>query len=375
MTDSWGAAAAGATVEDGIERARMLLDLGRPQEAIGVCGQVIAAAPDDPRGWALLCLAHRQLGELVDALAAVNTAVVLDPGNGLWHLHAGRVLLAMGNNSLAVAAGHEAVRLEPLNAEFHAFLALAYADPSGVRNREFAQRGRLTRNQAKVAEQHAQRAIELNPTLTTGHFAAGYVAAARRRRRAARKHYLDVLALNPHDVPSQNNLAALDLGRLRLGGAGAGFVGAVQTDPGFDKARLNVRRTIHAQLAVIETMGWTVYIAFFLWAIATSSDWTPGYRVQLGPRCAGACLVSVVGAALLWWCWCRTHPAVRSMAVRLFATEHRLWLRSALNLVVLGCFWVGAVGRGGMVGAVYLAGALVIPVAWLNWRGYVGATR
>lgn len=363
--------ASGPQADDFVRQARTLLELHRPAEAARSASLAIADSPSDPRGWGLLSLCHSELGEHRHALDAIGTAVRLDPNNADWHLQASHVLQELDRKRDSIRAAKEAVRLNPTSVPAHAALAIAHA------RRGSGQRilGILGPGDVRSAERHARQAISLDPTSVSGQFAAGYVAAAGRRRRAARKHYLAALAIDPHHVPAQNNLAVLDLHALRLRRGGRGFVGVLQAEPSFDKARINVLHTVYLQLAVFEAVAWGLYLMLFIAVAGASAVPQVGYTVTVGPRtllalvCSAGYLLSV---AMLWK---GLHPALRGLAARRIASDPWLWLNAAANAFMFGCLWVVELGSGAAVAKVYLAGLLALPFAVLTYIASKSRTR
>lgn len=351
-----------SSFEDFLADAATLLELGRPEEAGRSAGWAVAAAPADPRGWWLLSLAHSGLGEGRLALEAASQAVARDPLDAAMHRRASECLSAVGLAQQAVVAATEAVRLDPLIADGHARLAVALAV---ARPRQLVFGRQLGRG-SRAATQHAERAVALAPASATAHFAAGFVAAAAGEPQLARGHYSQALAIDPTMAAAQNNLAQLDLSRGRFRDGGAGFAGAVRTNPRFDRARRNVERTVYAQLLVHHALAAVVYVGFAMSAAGAAAATGPAYRVQPGPRGVAAVLVLVGSAGWAAWTWRRSATPVRLIASRMAATRGWLWLVAILDTLVVGCFVAGAAGVGAAVAGVYGAGLIAMPVIALS---------
>ena len=172
------------------ERAQVLLDLGRPQEAVGVLHQALAQSPGDARALSLLSLAHGNTGDHREALRWADQAVAAAPGGEWGHRLRAVHLLNLNAPGDALRAAEEAVRLEPQT-------------PATVQTLV----GTLMRlNRVRDAEAAAERLRLLAPEACSSHETLSSVALRRRKWREAEAHCRRALALRADSYPGLNNL-------------------------------------------------------------------------------------------------------------------------------------------------------------------------
>jgi tetratricopeptide (TPR) repeat protein len=80
--------------EDQLQRARLLLELQKWEEALPLLQELTNADPENSEAWALVCAAFVGLGDLDRALRAAELAVLADPYGTEPHLWRGKTLLA-----------------------------------------------------------------------------------------------------------------------------------------------------------------------------------------------------------------------------------------------------------------------------------------
>ncbi len=102
-------------------------------EAVMNYRRVIDAAPNWVEAHINLGVALYQMGCVEDARAAFETAVRLDPENGISRYNLGCVLEEQGQTDRAIEHLRQAALLMPSHADVHFNLALAY-DKSGARD-------------------------------------------------------------------------------------------------------------------------------------------------------------------------------------------------------------------------------------------------
>jgi len=183
-----------------LERARALLDVGRPGEALRLLSAHVASVPDDAAALCLTALCQLRLDQPEAAEQAASAAARLTPQDEWPHRLRSCALRELGRIREAVAAAREAVRLAPDAWEPHVELATALL---------------ATRWQKRQAYPVAKRAVELAPEEANAHVALGVACSARGRRREERAAYLRALELDPGHVLALNNLAATDVDRGR----------------------------------------------------------------------------------------------------------------------------------------------------------------
>lgn len=126
------------------QRAQMLVDLGRPTEALPLLHRALGQTPDDDEALCLLSLAHWNLAQYDDALAWAERAVAARP-DGLWaHQLLACHLFNMGHSQRSLTASLEAVRLEPENAKGLKILGRAQLSTGDVSGAEETARQMLS---------------------------------------------------------------------------------------------------------------------------------------------------------------------------------------------------------------------------------------
>jgi tetratricopeptide (TPR) repeat protein len=123
------------------------LEMGQTQQAEDLLRQALAQSPEDASSHRYMAEALWRRGAGQEALAHMDEAVKLEPGNAALAVRAGEMSLASGGRDLALAHAERAIRLEPK-------LETAWA----LRGRCFRQM-----NQPDRALADLQRAVELAP--------------------------------------------------------------------------------------------------------------------------------------------------------------------------------------------------------------------
>lgn len=84
-------------VESQYQRARELIDAGKPAEAVPVLEAVIEAEPGNANAWNLLAFANRKLDKLDLSLEQYRKALALDPEHRGAHEYLGELYLRKGD--------------------------------------------------------------------------------------------------------------------------------------------------------------------------------------------------------------------------------------------------------------------------------------
>ena len=150
-------AAGGETAEQALTRALNAAKLRRVNEAIGICRDVLAAAPELPGALGLLGGILGQEGRVDEAIQLLESAVARSPQVANWHLNL--CALYRGKNMLdrALAAGLEAVKYSPETANHRVELALTH----------------LTRGELEQAGRHFREGIAKEPEAAAPHMGLG----------------------------------------------------------------------------------------------------------------------------------------------------------------------------------------------------------
>lgn len=182
-------------------RAQALLDTRRPEEAIALLGQAVAAHPGDARTLGLLSLAYLQSGDPGHALKTADEAAAASPTNPWPHRLRASALIKLGNASAALAAARQSVALAPYAVESHLMAGEALIAC-----------GQLT--EARAAAEYARG---LDPHRAEPSVLLSVVALRSRRWSEAEGHARAALAIDPENTAALNNLglALRNLGKRR----------------------------------------------------------------------------------------------------------------------------------------------------------------
>jgi Flp pilus assembly protein TadD len=201
--------------DDPLVRARTLLDLRRPEQAVELVQRHLAQHPSDAEALCLLATAHHDLGQDVLALDAANRARAAAPDWEYPHRLASSALLRAGRAADAADAARHARALQPDLWATHA--QLAYALGACLRWDE--------------AYDAAVAAVSLAPQEAEAHACGGYAAMGREWWDVAERALLRALELDPQHAGAHNNLAVVRLKRRQVGEAARGFSASAAADP------------------------------------------------------------------------------------------------------------------------------------------------
>jgi Flp pilus assembly protein TadD len=150
------------TAEQALTRALNAAKFRRVNEAIGICRDVLAAAPELPGALGLLGGILGQEGRVDEAIPLLEAAVARSPQVANWHLNL--CALYRGKNMLdhALRAGLEAVKHSPDTANHRVELALTH----------------LTRGEREEAGRHFREGIAKEPEAAAPHMGLGELLLA-----------------------------------------------------------------------------------------------------------------------------------------------------------------------------------------------------
>ncbi|MGH2718014.1 MAG: tetratricopeptide repeat protein [Actinomycetota bacterium] len=172
------------------QRGQALLAARRPEEAIGVFLQAVAADPSNLQNLCQLSLAYLQAGQYPEALAAANDAAVASPTSDWPQRLRASALLKMGIAESARAAAREAVKLAPVSSD--AYLMLAEAEAANHDLKE-----------AKSAAEHAR---DLAPRRAAPYVTLSMVDLRARHCPEAEAQARLALSIEPENTHALNNL-------------------------------------------------------------------------------------------------------------------------------------------------------------------------
>ena len=174
-------------------RARDKLRAGKPDQALALCREALAANPGDAQALNLTGIACFQTGKPEEALDVLKTAVAFSPDDPEIRTNLGNVLAALGQIEEAEFAYQDALKADPEYGEA-AFNHGVLLETTG------------RRADALTAY---QRALEITPDHAAARLGLGNVLRAMDRLDAARIAYQAALKHNPALAEARINLAAV----------------------------------------------------------------------------------------------------------------------------------------------------------------------
>ena len=310
------------------EAARHLIRAGRQQDAIGLLGRALAAAPDDYELHCLLAQAYIGLRRPADALGSAEQASRLAPQDEWPHRLRSIALRRLGRQREAVAAATESVRLAPQ--EPYARHSLAEAFLAAKRDDE--------------AYAQAYEAVRLAPENGDMYDLIGRCMIRKHMYRDAEASFRHALQLDPNDAAAHNNLGVVLNGTGHRVEAVKEFNEAARLDPSFETARRNLYSGTRFLLGGGSAV-FLIYLALRAAVLLNASRSSAGLALV-----GGALLLVFVGV----WVW-RFRPFTRrrqlpATAIAYYHAENRrlrvanrpvLLLRLAAIPVVVGGFALG----------------------------------
>jgi tetratricopeptide (TPR) repeat protein len=320
---------------DQLQRAKVMIDVGRFPDAITLLAPVIAAEPDNGVAWSLLAQAQIGADKPAAALAAANRAGELSPDTAWPHRLRSVAQRQTGRSHAAVDSAFEACKREPHDWVNHLVLAQAalgaagYIGPGGM-------------SSLAIAAQASGHARALAPNEASAHYVSGQVSRAGGDDQAALAYFERTLALDPEHSRALNELGRI---RLRRGDSGAAAKHFVQAEAVYGQ---NVEIAVAAaERSVRKLVRWVIYGSWLLIVVAPAASQSLAGRIAV----LAAVGVAVAVVAVVWRYQLRRMPGP---ARPLFQGRSMLLaLGVALGALVLGVSAIEFL-PGGMQGYWYL---------------------
>jgi tetratricopeptide (TPR) repeat protein len=170
-----------STPEQYVQRAALLADLGRYDEAADELAFATAADPGNAETLTLLARVHLAGGQPDQAIVAADAAVAAAPALVSAHVIRGLVLADLDRRAEAVTVAEELLRLGPASGHAQTSAAAILVE---VRN-------------GQAALDAAWRGVQLTPREPTAHLVLGLVAARLELFDLAERAYAEALRLDP----------------------------------------------------------------------------------------------------------------------------------------------------------------------------------
>ena len=208
-----------------LDRARMWIGVGRPEKAVDLALQALAADPQDADASCVLAWALLAEGRAEQALAAADKAVGLAPGDEWPHRLRGYALLELGRPALTTA--RETVRLAPDVPSSHLLLASAAlaagkaAEARAAADRAqaldpdspepYALRGDLAYREGDYpqAVSHFNQSLALDPERSALHAGRAWALLANEQDVWAERSFREALRMDPQDERALRGLVGM----------------------------------------------------------------------------------------------------------------------------------------------------------------------
>ncbi|WP_018255255.1 tetratricopeptide repeat protein [Salinispora mooreana] len=282
-----------------LQRAKLLAELGRYDEAITELGFALALDPAHAAVSTELSRLHLAAGRPADALTAADGALAVAADSVPALVARGMALADLAEHGEAARTADRILALGPMD---------AYAQRSGAAILAGSRNGQPALNAA-------WRGVELAPQEPAGHLVLGLVAANLQLYDLAERAYTEALRLDPQLAEARHDIGVLRLEQRRWSEALEHLAEAAAISPG----RINSVRTISAGLRqlVVFGAGWSMVAAVVIACFAVGS---PGLSRAVAAAAA-------LGGALMVWRYATKLPGVaRTILPELLRSDRPLAL-------------------------------------------------
>jgi tetratricopeptide (TPR) repeat protein len=267
-------------MSEALQRARLLLQVERPQEALRELTGVLADDPQDVDAHALMALGYAQLKRYDEATASARQAIALAPDFAYVHYVLGTILCDRDRDKEALVAAREAIRLDPDDADHYGLEANCLAGLS----------------RWKDMLQSAERGLALEP----GNVRCLNLRATALRQMGRADDAADVLesalAERPGDPDTHTSYGYASLQRGQYHTAAQHFREALRLEPGHTSARAGLVEALKAKNPLYRPILW-----WLLWCSRMSSGrgLLVMFGIMYGVRMLSRALKEVPGLAVL----------------------------------------------------------------------------
>ncbi|MFF5970139.1 tetratricopeptide repeat protein [Streptomyces sp. NPDC012769] len=305
-----------------VERARILYEMKRDEEAHEIVGRALARNPDDHRAWNLLGRIQWSLGRPSEAYAAAMESLRLEPGLPEAHLVRGYALRSLGRPEEAAAAQREAIRIDP------------YA--WGPRRQLAELLLELAPDRPEEALDHARVAVENGPEVTYTWATLHEVATFHERPDLAEEALREIIRIDPTHTLAVTVATEREAAEPGTSAARAAdlYAGGLAAAPDSEALREDLDKAVYRML---RGTRWLALLCLAMAAVTTDVFPTGGepeeLRVHLGTRLWALALMAAVWGFGAWRRYRRMRTGAR---LTVFALVRAPGLRSFWPRVVLG---------------------------------------
>jgi protein O-GlcNAc transferase len=237
---------------------------GRLTEAATLAQTMTVRFPRHEFGWKALGAVYKQMGRSADALAPMQKASAMSPGDIEAQYNLGVTLQDLGRLGEAAASYRRALQINPNYADAHSNLGVIHQELGRLDEAESSYRRTLqiNPNYAKAhsnlgailqklgrlneAEVSLRRALQIDQNSAETHSNLGNILKVLGRLDEAADSYRKALLINPDHAEAHYNLGNTLKELCRLDEAEASYRKALETKPDFVEAHSNLGATLHA---------------------------------------------------------------------------------------------------------------------------------
>lgn len=238
-------------MNDLLQRAQLLMDTGRFEQAEEVLARALLEMPDEPWVYAYIAICRQRRGLLKEAEEAAQLAVMHDPDFAFAHYVLASVKLDLNQIDAAEQSVREAIRLDPREAGYFSLLASVH----------------FARKQWKQALEAANEGLSRNPEHESSLNLRAQAQIKLGLKQEAAATMREGLAQHPDAAFTHANQGwiLLELGDAK--GALHHFEEALRLDPTLDWAREGVVTALKAQHTTYKLI-----LQFTMWMGRFTSD-------------------------------------------------------------------------------------------------------
>ncbi|MBX3240522.1 MAG: tetratricopeptide repeat protein [Chitinophagaceae bacterium] len=199
-----------------IERARLLKDQKRTNEAIKQLNSALQLDPDNDEALSLYAHCYYDKKDYRKGIEIIDKALAIDPENGYYHYLKGFGYYSLNENTIAISILHQSIKLYPQFAESYGLMAHAYCedinfeaalekaneglaiDPENITC--LSARSIALNKLKKTADsiETIQTALSRDPENEYAHATAGWNYLESGKHKKAVGHFREALRINPN---------------------------------------------------------------------------------------------------------------------------------------------------------------------------------
>ncbi|NES31404.1 tetratricopeptide repeat protein [Micromonospora terminaliae] len=282
-----------------LQRAQLLAELGRYDEAAEELDAGLAVQPGSPEALTMLARVHLAADRPAAALPVAEAAVAAAPGALSPLVARGFALVDLGRWKAAASTGDRILALGPAD---------AYAQRSAAAILAGARNGQPALNAA-------WRGVELAPDTAQAHLVLGVVAARLELYDLAERAYREALRLDPEVAEARHDMGVIRLEQRRYAQALEDLAEVAALDPTAGEPRPSVADGLLR--LVLHGAGWSLLAGVLVAVLAP---------VAPGPSRLLALLAALGGALLVWRSAARVPGLRDTILPGLFRTDRGLAL-------------------------------------------------